>query len=385
MKILLYRWKAYNQFDIIRNLEKRGHVVEDIMGEMSNFEVDDAFASRFEDRMDIGNFDLVMSVNYFPIISDICQRKNIRYVSWCCDSPISTMHHESVFNSVNTIFTFDKFDQMIFEEMGAPVYYLPLCVDTDRVSQIIENDNSGKFYADLSFVGSMYNKNSYDNLYEHFPEYMKGYFDAVIKLQTEVHERYLLDDALDADMLEELSKYFVLDKTDRSFSDLDLIFSTTVLSYKIANIERRKLLTRLSLLCDVNVYTDDEDADFVKAHNCGTADYWSEAPLIFNRSKINLNLTLRSIRSGIPLRVWDILGAGGFCITNYQPELPLYFEDGVNIVWFKNTAELIEKIKYYLSHEEERRAIAKRGQELVTQYHDYSGRFDCMAEIVDGL
>ena len=385
MKILLYRWKAYNQFDIIRNLEKRGHVVEDIMGEMSNFEVDDAFASRFEDRMDIGNFDLVMSVNYFPIISDICQRKNIRYVSWCCDSPISTMHHESVFNSVNTIFTFDKFDQMIFEEMGAPVYYLPLCVDTDRVSQIIENDNSGKFYADLSFVGSMYNKNSYDNLYEHFPEYIKGYFDAVIKLQTEVHERYLLDDALDADMLEELSKYFVLDKTDRSFSDLDLIFSTTVLSYKIANVERRKLLTRLSLLCDVNVYTDDEDADFVKAHNCGTADYWSEAPLIFSRSKINLNLTLRSIRSGIPLRVWDILGAGGFCITNYQPELPLYFEDGVNIVWFKNTAELIEKIKYYLSHEEERRAIAKRGQELVTQYHDYSGRFDCMAEIVDGL
>ena len=385
MKILLYRWKAYNQFDIIRNLEKRGHVVEDIMGEMSNFEVDDAFASRFEDRMDIGNFDLVMSVNYFPIISDICQRKNIRYVSWCCDSPISTMHHESVFNSVNTIFTFDKFDQMIFEEMGAPVYYLPLCVDTDRVSQIIENDNSGKFYADLSFVGSMYNKNSYDNLYDHFPEYMKGYFDAVIKLQTEVHERYLLDDALDADMLEELSKYFVLDKTDRSFSDLDLIFSTTVLSYKIANVERRKLLTRLSLICDVNVYTDDEDADFVKAHNCGTADYWSEAPLIFNRSKINLNLTLRSIRSGIPLRVWDILGAGGFCITNYQPELPLYFEDGVNIVWFKNTAELIEKIKYYLSHEEERRAIAKRGQELVTQYHDYSGRFDCMAEIVDGL
>ena len=385
MKILLYRWKAYNQFDIIRNLEKRGHVVEDIMGEMSNFEVDDAFASRFEDRMDIGNFDLVMSVNYFPIISDICQRKNIRYVSWCCDSPISTMHHESVFNSVNTIFTFDKFDQMIFEEMGAPVYYLPLCVDTDRVSQIIENDNSGKFYADLSFVGSMYNKNSYDNLYEHFPEYMKGYFDAVIKLQTEVHERYLLDDALDADMLEELSKYFVLDKTDRSFSDLDLIFSTTVLSYKIANVERRKLLTRLSLICDVNVYTDDEDADFVKAHNCGTADYWSEAPLIFSRSKINLNLTLRSIRSGIPLRVWDILGAGGFCITNYQPELPLYFEDGVNIVWFKNTAELIEKIKYYLSHEEERRAIAKRGQELVTQYHDYSGRFDCMAEIVDGL
>ena len=34
-------------------------------------------------------------------------------------------------------------------------------------------------------------------------------------------------------------------------------------------------------------------------------------PEVFRKSKINLNITLRSIISGISLRVYDILGAGG--------------------------------------------------------------------------
>lgn len=385
MRILIYRWKAYNQFDIIRNLEMRGHEVDDIMGEMANFEWDDNFAMKFEDRLEAIDYDLVMSVNFFPIISDICQKKNVRYLSWCCDSPISTMYHDSVFNSVNTIFTFDRFDQMLFEDMGAPVFYMPLCVDVKRVSEVVEKNTSDKYATDLSFIGSMYNKNSYDTVYEHFTEYMKGYFDAALKLQMGVYDRYLLDDVLDADMLEELSRHFVLSKSERSFSDLDLIFSTTVLGYKIANLERPYVLSKLSLLCDVNVYTDDDSVSFVKARNCGTADYWNEAPVIFNSSKINLNLSLRSIRSGIPLRVWDILGAGGFCITNFQPELPLFFEDGVNIVWFKSLSELVEKVKYYLQHEDERTEIARKGRELVEKYHSYQDRFDCMAEIVEGL
>ena len=269
--------------------------------------------------------------------------------------------------------------------MGAPVFYMPLCVDVKRVSEVVEKNTSDKYATDLSFIGSMYNKNSYDTVYEHFTEYMKGYFDAALKLQMGVYDRYLLDDVLDADMLEELSRHFVLSKSERSFSDLDLIFSTTVLGYKIANLERPYVLSKLSLLCDVNVYTDDDSVSFVKARNCGTADYWNEAPVIFNSSKINLNLSLRSIRSGIPLRVWDILGAGGFCITNFQPELPLFFEDGVNIVWFKSLSELVEKVKYYLQHEDERTEVARKGRELVEKYHSYQDRFDCMAEIVEGL
>ena len=47
-------------------------------------------------------------------------------------------------------------------------------------------------------------------------------------------------------------------------------------------------------------------------------------------------MTIRNIRTGIPLRVWDILGAGGFLLTNFQVELPDYFENGKDIVYYED-------------------------------------------------
>lgn len=386
MKILMYRWKAYNQQDIVDNLEARGHEVDEITGELLNFEYDERFVNRLKAKMDAKAYDLVFTVNYFPMISDVCEERGIRYVSWCCDSPISTMYNESVFNSVNTIFTFDLVDQMSFENMGAPVHYMPLCVDTDRVDAAIADRDEGEDYStDISFVGSMYNKNSYDEVYEHMTDYMKGYFDSVIKMQMNTYNDYLLDDALDGECLADLSRHFLLSKSERSFADLSLIFSTTVLSYKIAQLERQSIIALLEKKYAINVYTDDEQYQPVRAKNCGLADYWHVAPKVFRDSRINLNLTIKSIRSGIPLRVWDILGAGGFLITNYQKELPLFFEDGVDLVWFKNKQELQEKIAYYLEHEEERRQIAQNGYNKVKAYHRYANRFDDMSEIVVGL
>ena len=386
MNILMYRWKAYNQHDIIEQLEKRGHTVDTIRGEMANFEDDMVFGQKFADRLDGEHYDLVFTVNYFPIISDICEARKIPYISWCCDSPISTMYNQSVFNSVNRIFTFDKVDQMAFEDMGARVYYLPLCPATERVDKMLETAGDlSKYDCDISFIGSMYNKNSYDNIYDHMPEYMKGYFDGVLKMQMNVYGRYLLDDALDGEMLTEITRHFKLAKSERSFSDLSLIFSTTVLSYKIAQLERLSVISKIEARHEINVYTDDESVQFLRAKNCGLADYWEVSPKIFNRSRINLNLSLRSIRSGIPLRVWDILGAGGFCLTNYQPELPLFFVNGRDLVWFNSTEEMLKKIDYYLAHEDERLKIAENGYRLVREYHDYKNRLDTIAETVPDI
>ncbi len=385
MKIIMYKWKAYNHFDLKRSLQQRGHIVDEISGELASFQADEQFETRFEEALNSENYDLVMSVNYFPLISNICERYKICYVSWCCDSPISTMYDNSIFNSVNRVFTFDKVNQLEFEEMGAPVYYLPLCSAADRADEIISGaDNLENYDAPVSFVGSMYNKNSYDEVYGHFPEYMKGYFDCAIKLQMNVYDRYLLDSVLDGDMLAQLGKYFVIAKSEGSFSDLSLIFSTTVLSYKIAQLERKNLIAEISKRFPMDVYTDDE-TDFIMARNRGLADYWTESPKIFNRSKINLNLTLRSIRSGIPLRVWDIMASGGFCMTNYQPELLLYFEENKDVVIFRNKEELLKKTAYYLKHDDEREAIARNGYNKVKKYHDYTSRIDEIAQYVTGL
>ena len=84
------------------------------------------------------------------------------------------------------------------------------------------------------------------------------------------------------------------------------------------------------------------------------------------------------IRSGIPLRIFDIMGCGGFLISNYQPELLDYFIPGEDIVLYDSIPDLLEKINYYLNNEEERLAIAHNGYEKIKKYHTYDIRLESM-------
>ena len=94
-------------------------------------------------------------------------------------------------------------------------------------------------------------------------------------------------------------------------------------------------------------------------------------PLVFAGSRINLNISLRSIHSGIPLRVLDIMACGGFVLSNRQPEIAEYFGEGVEIATFASMEECMDKVHYYLAHEEERRRIAEAGQRKVQAAFSY--------------
>lgn len=106
-------------------------------------------------------------------------------------------------------------------------------------------------------------------------------------------------------------------------------------------------------------------------------------PFIFHQSKINLNITLRSILSGIPLRCLDIMGAGGFLLSNYQPELAEYFENGKEMVMYESQYDLLNKIDYYLSHEEEREEIARCGRIKIEKEFSYSKALPKIFDIVN--
>ena len=93
------------------------------------------------------------------------------------------------------------------------------------------------------------------------------------------------------------------------------------LSVKVAEQERLRALRLLSDSFNVDIYTGSDTSSMPNIHNRGFAKSLTEMPLIFNNSKINLNITAKSIRSGLSLRIFDVLGCGGFLITNYQAEL----------------------------------------------------------------
>jgi spore maturation protein CgeB len=142
---------------------------------------------------------------------------------------------------------------------------------------------------------------------------------------------------------------------------------------------------------------------------------------IFSQSKINLNFTKssgvlwkelallflhrdydRSIKINTPRRFLDSLksfpetmwnnqikgrnfeipGCGSFLLTEEADGLEDYYQIGKEIVCFKDIKDCIEKIKYYLTHEEEREAIAKAGYTRTLHDHTYEKRFNKIFKII---
>jgi len=106
---------------------------------------------------------------------------------------------------------------------------------------------------------------------------------------------------------------------------------------------------------------------------------------IFGASKINLNFSLTGYNKlQLKARIFEVCLAGGFLLTEYVPDIENYFEIDKEIVCFHNADEMIDKIIYYLNHEEERRAIAqagwKRATAEYTSFHVLSRVFGEMEE-----
>ena len=395
MHILMYRWKAYNYRDIEQTFLLLGHTVDNIEQELGSYDVSPEFERVIEEKIRGTHYDIVFTVNYFPLISNVCERTGVKYVSWTCDNPLISMYHESVFHACNYIFTFDKTNYLEFRGMGVKhIWYLPLAVDTERMDALLgapekperrnatQDSEMRKYRGDVAFVGSLYERNSYDKIKNRLPEYLRGYFDAVMEAQLNISGANIVEPMLTTNILEQLQEYFQLEKSEGSFSDLGLIFQTTVLGFKIAEIERRRALIELSKHYKVNVYSNSDVSDLLRIQYCGSVDYWSEMPKVFRMSKINLNFTIPNIKSGIPLRIWDVLGCGGFLLTNYQAEIPYYFKEGEDLVCFDSLEDLCEKVGYYLEHEEERKRIAWNGYRKVREKHSYIERIRTILDTV---
>lgn len=85
-------------------------------------------------------------------------------------------------------------------------------------------------------------------------------------------------------------------------------------------------------------------------------------------SKINLGL-LSEQREGassgdlITARTFEIPGAGGFMLHERTGEAERHFAEGKECALFSDHEDLIEKVRYYLAHDEERRTIACAGRQ----------------------
>ncbi len=104
---------------------------------------------------------------------------------------------------------------------------------------------------------------------------------------------------------------------------------------------------------------------------------------IFNRSKVVLNIHSWFGKSeyGINPRVFEANGCGSFQVCDWKEEIPDLYEDGKEIVLYKNLEALKEKIAYYLSHEAERAEIAENAYQRSHAEHTYRHRLTEMLKV----
>ncbi len=74
-------------------------------------------------------------------------------------------------------------------------------------------------------------------------------------------------------------------------------------------------------------------------------------------------------------RIFEVLGCGGFLLTGRAADLDRYYKLGTELVVFTSADDLVEKVKYYLSHPHERKSIALAGYERTLAEHTYEHRF----------
>ncbi len=98
---------------------------------------------------------------------------------------------------------------------------------------------------------------------------------------------------------------------------------------------------------------------------------FEDAAKRFSESRIVFNI---SITDDINMRVFEALSTGSFLLTNWTPTLGDLFEDGKHLVTYRTEKEMLEKVAYYLEHENEREKIALAGHREFMDNHTYRNR-----------
>lgn len=134
---------------------------------------------------------------------------------------------------------------------------------------------------------------------------------------------------------------------------------------------------------------------------------------VFNQSRINLNLSncvswdlryllsslrrdlryplsllrvvknmLRSLKvrdsktyEMVKARHFEINACGGFQLSYYVEGLERHYQIGEEIALYASREDLVDKVRYYLKHDDEREAIAQRGYERTLRDHTMEKRF----------
>ena len=356
--------------DCIVELEERGYEIQ----------VFDNIATLIE-KIKVNMPKFIFSINYQPSVSKICCMINVPYIGWVVDTPCYSLYDESIICENNYIFIYDKDIVVDLKSKGIKnVWYMPIATNTSRLDdiQVIEEK---KYLNDCSFLGALtiseYSKLIKDTANDETIDYLDFLMEAQNKNIEQFYFKKNIKEIDYTKLFSGFSTYFSIEKY------LTVEEKYNFLLGREHSQREREYMVKL-LECEefkFRVYGNEEWETVSNVYE-SFLEHFEEMPKLFKATKVNINLARTFVEAGLPMRIFDVLGSGGFLLTNYKSGLEDCFDIGKDLVVFKDFDEMIELIKYYLNNPEERKKIAKSGYEKVKKYHNYNNRFDEILKIV---
>ncbi len=387
MKILNIEWNSYGNKYIEAAFKNNGFsIVSYKLPPDANMKNDEAVCSDVIRVLMESNADFCFSLNYFPIIAIACKVLGKKYISWTYDSPYTYLYSDTIAFPTNYAFIFDKYEFINLRKMGIDtVYYLPMAAPTDFYDKkTMTSSLLSKYDADVAMIGSMYSEKKH-RLYDKFVDaspYTHGYLEALIESQKFLYGADIIESALNKDIIDELLSLAPMRLPEDELQTAAWTYTKYFLDREVTRRERPLCLEALSQVCKTVLYTHNATPGLPNVINRGVLDYYDEMPYAMKGAKINLNVSLRSIVTGIPLRAMDIMGCGGFLMTNFQEDFLEFFIPDEDFVFFESPEDLKEKSLYYLAHDDIRLKIASNGYQKVKESHNYNIRIKEMFDII---
>ena len=369
MRILFFQWNSFLNPGIEAALQKLKIEYEIFHYNFKDWEKDEHFLEQFDLKLCNSEVELVLSVDYSPLIAEVCHDRDIPYAAWIYDSPIHIHSTREMMYPTTNLFCFDRGQAQVYQKQGIRAFHLPLAADPRQfLKEKISAADRKNYQAQVSFVGQLY-KTDYTYYCGPLTTYQRGYLDGIINAQGKVYGAYFIPDLLSDELLQGMNEqYHMASGGTASITKKELEY---MLACEVTSRERYVALAVLSNHFQVKHYAQTADERLTRVEFMGYADYYHEMPKIFRLSDVNLNISLKTIQTGIPLRCIDVLACGGFLISNYQEELAEYFRLGEELVTYGDLEELVYLTDVYLKDPAGRNQIARCGQERIRQDFTY--------------
>jgi spore maturation protein CgeB len=324
--------------------------------------------------------DFVFTLNDFCLTPEVLIKYQIPYVSWFGDNPLHSLKREHV-SPYYTVFVWDKVYIQKLKDLGvASVFHLPLATNPRIFDKIrLSEWEREKYGCNISFAGSP--------LYSHYKKYKEGIkhpeLRAVINEIVETQSRDPLLQISDIiKRVQGVDRHFLNFKNTEQREKIE-----TWLEHAAMAKYRKEIIEEVADL-GIDLYGDERWASLIekrkefKIRFFGWIDPNREVFLLYNATKINLNITKCQAKTALNWRVFDILACGAFMLTDFRQDLKELFDAGKEVIFFKDRKELRELALYFLDHSKERDEISRRGRERVLKEHTFIHRMKRVIKVM---